>query len=137
MVSNENNTLVLRFGNEGAYPLVLEAMTGECSAFYSGNITVNKAQRMPYIGDAEQPFIIDFTISPNPSLDGNFNIHIDLQEESPIAISIYSLAQQKIDLIKKDGLKQYAIPYTLRTSGVYIVLLETAKGSDVRKLIVK
>ncbi len=136
VILNEDYKLVLKIEKEGFYPLVLEAFTGECKASYTSNIIVNKAQRLLDSGDAEEPFIIDFSVSPNPSAGGNFTIQVDLQEESQSVVSIYSLGQQKIAQIKKNGLKQYTIPYTLNIAGVYIVLLETAKGSEVRKLIV-
>ncbi|WP_439183225.1 T9SS type A sorting domain-containing protein [Carboxylicivirga taeanensis] len=135
VVNEDGRALALMFDRAGTYPLVLNAIEGQCSASYSQPIIVSERSPFDDIGDASHPFIKRFVVSPNPS-SSNFTIDIELQEASPAVVTIYSVGQQQIRRFPLSNSHIYEIRDAIHVPGVYIILLETPKANDVRKLII-
>jgi hypothetical protein len=85
----------------------------------------------------ESPFLEEFTVFPNPS-DGKFSAIIGLREQTPIRIRMISVASNVIvDDREALGSQRYELPYDLNlASGVYFLLLETAKGNYILRVTI-
>ena len=136
VTQNENYT-VLKFNQLGAYTISLKQTQGDCYALYSKVINVEQRSIMPNIGNTNSPFITEFTITPNPN-DGNFNAIIKIQESSPIKLRLYALnGQQSLTEQSGNGQASYVIPFNTNLSaGIYALVLETAKQTLIKKVII-
>ena len=137
IVSETTTSITLRFSEVNTYKIGLISTQGDCYKEIYKNIVVEKSSGLVAPGDAEAPFIEEFTLTPNPN-NGQFELYIDLAKSSPIAIRVYSI-QGSIVLNKTDAptAEEYTIPISLTLpSGVYVVVLETAKQTQVKRMIV-
>ncbi len=137
VVTQNDNYTVLKFNALGAYTISLKQTQGDCYALYSKVINVEQRSVMPNIGNTSNPFITEFTITPNPN-NGNFNAVIKIQENSPIKLRLYALSgQQSIMEESGDGQKSYVIPFNTNLSaGIYAMVLETAKQTLIKKIVI-
>lgn len=136
VVNEEIGYLEVIFPEEGSYEITLRGTQEACAREYTKSVVVHKQENLPDIGDAEAPFIEEFVVAPNPN-DGNFNAYIKLQEESPIVLNVFNMLGNKVvDTVKAQNEKEYTIPYQILGSGVYIIVLETPKGREIRKIVV-
>jgi hypothetical protein len=137
MVSQNDNFTVLKFNAVGAYTISLKQTQGDCYALYSKVINVEPRSVMPNIGNTSNPFILEFTITPNPN-NGAFNAIVKIQENSPIKLRLYALnGQQPLVEESGNGQDDYTIPFnTGLPAGVYALVLETAKQTMVKKIII-
>ncbi len=138
LIEETNETLTLRFSESGTYEITLRAIQGDCFQDYTKSILVEEARDLPDVGDADTPFVSEFIIAPNPTT-GQFKATITLQKEAAISLRIYSLnAYAVIDDKKLQNEKEYEVDYNLNLSaGMYLLLLETPKGSKIHKIIIK
>ncbi len=138
VVEENKDKLKVIFEEPGAYAFTLRTYQGDCYAEYQKTIIVEKAIQLPDVGDARKPFIEEFIVYPNPS-DGKFTVKITLSEAAAIALRMYNLTNNAIELEdRKDGQNQYIINYDMTTAtGAYILVLETPKGDEIRKIIIE
>ncbi len=137
IVSQNENYIVLKFPAVGSYTISLKQTQGDCYAVYSKLITVEPKTINASIGNTSNPFISEFTVSPNPS-SGDFSAIIKLEESSPIKLRLYALSGQ-VPLIEKyeTGQKNYVVPFSINlAAGTYALILETAKQTLVKKIII-
>ena len=132
----ENTTL--RFDIPGVYEITLRSFQGDCFEDYTKVINVSEASILPDIGDAREPFILDFMTYPNPST-GAFEVAIRLQEAATVSLRLFSLTSNvPLDHRQLHQESAYNIPYDMNmTSGIYFLLLETARGSEIRKIMIR
>ncbi|MFD0962910.1 T9SS type A sorting domain-containing protein [Pseudofulvibacter geojedonensis] len=138
IIQEEDNTIVLRFDIPGIYEVTLRSFQGSCYQDYTKPIIVEEARDLPDVGDADEPFIISFNAHPNPS-NGNFSVDVNLQETASISVRIYSLISNiPVDDRQVYGSSEYTFNYSLNlASGLYVILLETPKGSEIRKIVIE
>ena len=137
IVSQNENYIVLKFPAVGSYTISLKQTQGDCYAIYSKLITVEPKTINASIGNTSNPFISEFSVSPNPS-SGDFSAIIKLEESSPIKLRLYALSGQ-VPLIEKyeTGQKNYVVPFSINlAAGTYALILETAKQTLVKKIII-
>ncbi len=127
----------LIFYQEGSYELGMIVQEGECTFELYKDLLVTTQEDMDDIGDAEDPFISEFLVYPNPS-DGRFTAKVVLKETAPIVLKLYTTKGN--GLIFRHELKgQSAYEHTVNVSlaaGSYIVLLETAEGTKFKQIII-
>ena len=137
LVYDTKEKIIITFDEAGIYDINLRSFQGDCYADFSKKIIVEEATELPVIGDANNPFIEDFLVYPNPS-DGNFKVKLSLSEEAIISVKVISLMTSEVMTSKREGLaKEFLLDYNLEylPPGTYLLLLETPKGDEIRKLI--
>ena len=137
MTEKQQQRAVMVFPDEGAYTVFMKAYRQGCEAIASKTVTVlAKAFQNP--DEAYTPFIVNFAVSPNPVHD-NFQVMIGLQEAISIRLRMISMMSNAVVNDRQEtGNSQYVLPYSTGNlaPGTYILLLETAKGNALLKLIV-
>ena len=137
IVSQTENYIVLKFSSTGSYSISLKQTQGDCYALYSKIINVEPKTINSNIGNSSNPFITEFTVTPNPS-NGNFNAIVKLEESSPIKLRLYALSGQQ-PLIEKyeTNQKSYVVAFNANLpAGTYALILETSKQTLVKKIII-
>nr|WP_292963858.1 MULTISPECIES: T9SS type A sorting domain-containing protein [unclassified Allomuricauda] len=137
VVEQTEGMAIVRFDEPGAYEVILRNYHGDCYQDVTKTIIVAEAMELPDVGDAIAPFIKEFKIFPNPS-SGSFTVMVSLQEEATASLRIFGLTTNHVyDEQQLTGSAIYEVPYTMDlASGVYLVLLETSKGSEIRKIVI-
>ncbi|WP_421498037.1 T9SS type A sorting domain-containing protein [Flavobacterium columnare] len=137
IVHQNEKYIVLKFTNLGSYTISLKQTQGDCYALYSKTITVEPKTIDTNIGNEAQPFITDFLVTPNPS-NGDFQAIVKLAETSPIKLRLYPInGQQPLVEKKENGQKSYVIEFnSALPTGTYALILETAKQTLVKKIII-
>jgi hypothetical protein len=137
VVEQKEKFITLKFNKTGVYTIALKQTQGDCYALYSKNISVEPRSTLPNATTTNTHFISDFIVSPNPN-DGNFNALINLESNSPINLRLFSYNGQYTLVQKKDsGKKNYAVDFNVKlASGVYVLVLETAQQTLVKKIII-
>lgn len=137
VVEQSKGTATIRFDAPGAYEVILRNYQGDCFQDVTKTIIVAKARELPDTGESISPFIKEFMVYPNPS-SGTFTVLVSLQEESTVLLRIFGLTTNHVyDEQQLTGGAIYEVPYSIDlASGVYLVLLETAKGSEIRKIVI-
>jgi len=115
----------------------LVSTQGDCYAEDYKNIVVEYGSGLPSPGDAQNPFIEEFDVTPNPS-NGQFEIHIVLAESSPVALRIFDVnGNHIITPPVNETLEEYNIPMVMTmSSGMYFIILETAEETRVARLLI-
>ncbi|MDX8553257.1 T9SS type A sorting domain-containing protein [Tenacibaculum sp. 1B UA] len=137
VVEEKEKAVVLSFSKAGTYEVGLLTKVGDCVQETYKKVVVEEESGLVDPGDTETPFIEVFSISPNPN-KGNFEVSIDLVEATPISLRIFNTQGQFITKhIPNETLEEYSIPFTMNlASGMYVVVLETAKQTQVKRMIV-
>lgn len=82
--------------------------------------------------------ILEYTLYPNSTSDGNYSINILLDQPQDIVVEVYDLTGKYIYNIKSKNKNTYLLnPRHLKTSGIYDVILKTADETVSHKLIVE
>ena len=137
VVEQGKGTAIIRFDAPGAYEVTLRNYQEDCFQDVTKTIIVAEARELPDAGESISPFIKEFKVYPNPS-SGTFTVMVSLQEESTALLRIFGLTTNHVyDEQQLTGGAIYEVPYSIDlASGVYLVLLETAKGSEIRKIVI-
>lgn len=138
VVAENDETVILLFNTSGTYDVILRSYQGECYLDFMKSVIIGEAENIPDIGDAEAPFIQEFIVYPNPS-NGKFKVDIGLTEASDISLKLFSMASRGlVNERKGNAAATYSMDYGVAlASGSYLLLLETAKGSEIRKILIK
>ncbi|MEC3908204.1 T9SS type A sorting domain-containing protein [Tamlana sp. 2201CG12-4] len=138
IIDETQTTITLRFPEVETYQIGLIATQGDCYQDSYKNIVVEQRTGLPNAGDAENPFIEQFTLTPNPN-NGQFELYIGLVEASPIALRIFdNLGSFIFSQPTLTTTNVYTIPINISLSaGVYLVVLETAQETQIKRLIVE
>ncbi|GAA0872324.1 hypothetical protein GCM10009117_14710 [Gangjinia marincola] len=121
----------------GEYTLSLTVGKGECQDTIQKTVLVVDPENFGSDQNDGQSLITSYIIYPNPSF-GNFTVEVTLNEELPISLKIFGMADNTIydhRTIAQNTLFEES--YTLNlASGLYFVLLETPFGSRVQKIVI-
>ena len=126
------------FLDSGYYVVSLKAFDGQCVKIAEKGITVLDETYFPDLGDVEEPFIKEFKVHPNPN-SGNFTITVELMDEATIRLRLIHAEKGTIlEDWKNTGLSKYTIPCNMSlVPGYYVLMLETAKATQVLKIIIQ
>ncbi|WP_074410272.1 T9SS type A sorting domain-containing protein [Aquimarina megaterium] len=136
VVSETEDQIVLVFDEEGSYDVILRSTQGDCYQDFTRTVLVQPTIVGPAVSNSENDFIEEFIVFPNPN-GGNFQTKIGLTEESNVTLKIISLmsgaiVDQRVEGSNIDFLLDYSLALP---TGVYLMLLETPRGSETRKLV--
>ncbi len=136
IISETPRKLVLQFEKEGEYTLGLRSYQQECYQDFSETIFVLPAIETPNENDFQGDFIEEFIVFPNPT-EGAFKTKISLAEEANITVKIIDLMSGAIIHERSEKNSQdFLLEDTVNAPiGIYLLLLETPKGTAVRKLV--
>ena len=137
IVERRANSIIVKFLEAKMYEIGLLSKEGDCSQELFKTIVIEESDGLTDLEDTNVPFIESFTISPNPN-SGIFSTNVKLAEPGEIAIRIFNMQGE---LMKKQAtsevLKEHENPFNIpMSSGMYIVVLETAKQTQVKRMIV-
>lgn len=128
-----------QFNEAGKYEITLSASLGECRDKMAKTITILKTSENPDGGRlGYKKFVTQFELYPNPN-DGEFDVSIELAEESPITLSVWSLKTSlNMGTWKDNGKSSYLKHIDLRPlgSGIYVLRFDHAKGYELIRFIV-
>ncbi len=121
----------------GVYVIKLITFRGNCFAEQSKKLIVTQRSEFNDSGIQLSPFILAFGVSPNPNR-GNFAAHITLKEVAPAILKLISIGNNRVvNTQNLSGSDTYTVPVNLSLpAGVYLLLLETPKGSASVKVII-
>lgn len=137
IVDQGDTFVTVRFLEAATYKIGLISTQGACSKETYKNIVVEKGSGLVNPGDTKNPFIEEFTLSPNPN-KGRFELYINLAEPSPIAVRVFTVQSSLIYTQPNVPMaEEYILPLDLNLlSGTYFVVLETAKQTQLKQMIV-
>ncbi|WP_075341850.1 T9SS type A sorting domain-containing protein [Tenacibaculum agarivorans] len=138
LVEERSNSIVVKFTTADSYEIGLTSKQGECFQTTYKTIVIEETDVIIDDDNKDLPFIESFTISPNPN-SGVFTSYVKLADPSKISIRIFNLHGE---LMKKSEMPEIIDEHETKfnvpmSSGMYIVVLETPKQTQVRRMIVK
>jgi len=79
-----------------------------------------------------------FSLFPNPSQDGNYKIHVELNEKQPIQVYVFDMTGKMLYSMSGKGQSTYSMPGNpINSSGIYNVVLQADESKVSRKLVVE
>ncbi len=139
IIEETEEKLVISAQNKGSYTIGLLAREGLCTKYYEKEILIYNEAELPATGEVEDPFIREFICYPNPNT-GIFQAKIQLAEEATICLRLIQiLSNTVVDELIVKGSDYYLEDYDLShlPAGLYLLVLETPKGSQVFKVVKK
>ena len=129
--------LHVSFPEARSYDIGIRSRQGDCIAEFYDKIIVLPDPNLIEVTTAG-PFIQDFIMTPNPS-NGNFSTQVQLAQEANISLQCINLQSAKVvDSKEGKGQDSYQIQHTINVpSGVYLMILETPGGTQVKKLVIE
>lgn len=139
VISESNEAIIVKFKESGTYEFRLRTLEGDCYQDYTKKIVVKEPTEV--YGEAvtkDGSFIKEFKVYPNPS-SGDFQVKIVLAEKADVALRLISLLTADVSETKMMQNKtDYRVSYNVMIpTGTYILLLETPKGKEMRRVIIK
>nr|WP_299172738.1 hypothetical protein [uncultured Allomuricauda sp.] len=137
VIEQDRGLSIVRFDEPGVYDVTLRSYQNDCYQDFTKSILVSEARQLPDVGDAVSPFIQEFKVSPNPS-NGTFTTMVSMQETATISLRLFGLTTNVAhDDRLLNGSASYQVPYSVNLpSGVYLLLLETPKENQIRKIVI-
>jgi len=137
VVSQNSDYAELEFQDEGTYYVTMTATRGACQEVLTKEIIVQPRTDFGVEQGKQSSFIREFKSYPNPS-NGIFQIDVELEVAATVSIKIITLSNEVIHAKVMSGEDNYSVDYNLSAAaGTYMVLLETPKGSSIRKIIIE
>lgn len=138
LLAESNENAIVIFEAPGYYDLGLRSTIGACSTESFKRILIGEAA--PDFGDEDeyQGFIQTFTVYPNPS-DGKFTVDLGFLEVVDASLKLFNIGSKNLVTSKKVvGSDRYKVDFNLQlATGSYLLLLETPKGSEIRKVLIQ
>ena len=140
VIAQDQDFAEIVFNIPGEYEVGIITRRGDCEATQLKTILVIEGEDFPQDPAVSQHNTIEeFIVYPNPS-NGNFSVQITLKKAGSINIKVFGLANNALlaNVSAHDTL-EYDIAFDLAPLplGLYVVVLETPFGSQVRKIIVE
>ena len=131
------NTANLVFNETGTYSLGIRTWLGECDSIFTKKIQVLEPQNFNNSRDLRTPYIRLFTVAPSPNT-GQFTVKIGLDEVGDIRLRLINFSSNQVFNDRREsGFKDYSLQYMVNVPpGLYVMMLETAKGSRIFKIII-
>lgn len=138
IIDKNDDHISFKFEKAGIYEVSLISYVEDCYKVVTKNILVEENTNLPDVGDADNPFITEFTVYPNPN-NGTFKAKVALKEESAISLRFVNILTNEVVVRKEEiGNKEYLIDYNTNLApGVYFIVLETPEGTETRKVIIQ
>ena len=137
IVSQNSDYAELEFQDEGTYYVTMTATRGSCQEVLTKELIVQPRTDFGVEQGKQSSFIKEFKLYPNPS-NGIFKIDIELEATATVSLKIITLSNVVTHAKVMSGEDNYTVDYNLNAAvGTYMVLLETPKGSSVRKIIIE
>ena len=137
IVEENSDYITLKFSNTGSHLISLMQTQGDCFQLFDKEIIVeqNNGQYNPVNANAN--FIKEFTVAPNPN-NGNFDVIVRLEEDSPVKLRLFNSAGQVAHPEKSlPSAKVHSVNYSINVNaGTYILVLETPYQVLTKKLII-
>lgn len=133
-----DSLLEVQFNATGTYRIGMRSGVGSCTKEYSNNITIVEGQTFDSPGSTTtDPYVLDFKLAPNPS-KGEFTVVVGLREATDVSLRLINLQSgATVDQQRKSGSNKYTIPYKINVvSGVYALVLETAKDTRILRVLI-
>ena len=133
-----DSLLEMQFNETGNYRIGMRSGVGSCTKDYSNTITIVEGQSFNDPGTTTtDPYVLDFKVGPNPS-KGEFTVIVGLREATDISLRLINLQSGAIiDQQRKSGSNKYTVPYKVNVvSGVYALVLETAKDTRILRVLI-
>ncbi len=136
VISKADDQLVLKFDKEGPHDILLTSHQGDCYQEYTKTIIVQPEIESPLAATGAGEFIEEYIVYPNPN-KGSFKAKVTLAEDASITIKIINLMSgMTVHERSEKGNKDFLLDYSISMpTGVYLMLLETPRGSETRKLV--
>ncbi|RBL89432.1 SprB repeat-containing protein [Chitinophaga flava] len=137
ILQQDYNLARLTFRDTGTYAIRLTTYKGSCYADQVQQVIVTDRAGFPGVSNTRNPFIKEFSISPNPNY-GSFTVQVVLQRDAPIRLKLIRLnTSQVTSLVLQSGLAAYSIPMKVTAaSGLYVLVLETPNGNASLKVAI-
>lgn len=141
VIEENDNYCEIKLSEPGEYEITLYSITNEgCEEYQSKKILVlekdinSQDEKEGY----KENMIKSFIVYPNPST-GRFSAKVELREENPIDLKIYSFpSNMKLDHRQLKNDHKYEETYNLNLpTGMYFVILETVGAKQVKKIIIQ
>ncbi|OQP42734.1 hypothetical protein A4H97_11245 [Niastella yeongjuensis] len=138
-VTRRTDSLIeIQFNEAGTYQVGMRSGVGSCTKEYSNAITIVEGQSFDNPSSAAtDPFVIEFSVTPNPS-KGQFTVSVGLQETADASLRLINLQSGAVvNQQRKSGSNKYTVPYNINVvSGVYALVLETAKDTRILRVLI-
>lgn len=140
LIFKNEDSLRLKFSNEGTYYIQLNTKMGACvdSSIQTVHILKSSGINVYNIAPLGLNSIQNLKISPNPNR-GLFNVSLNLQKSSSIAIRILNISNGRLVYSKQYHSSTYFnIPFNLLLSAdIYALIIETEFGAtSVSKIMI-
>ena len=140
LIYKNEDSLRLKFINEGTYTIQLNTKIGACvdSSIQTVHILKSSGINVFNIAPLGLNSIQNLKISPNPNR-GQFNVSLNLQKSSSIAIRILNISNGRLVYSKQYPSSTYFnIPFNLLLSAdIYALIIETEFGAtSVSKIMI-
>lgn len=140
LIYKNEDSLRLKFINEGTYTIQLNTKIGACvdSSIQTVHILKSSGINVYNIAPLGLNSIQNLKISPNPNR-GQFNVSLNLQKSSSIAIRILNISNGRLVYSKQyPSATYFNIPFNLLLSAdMYALIIETEFGAiSVSKIMI-
>lgn len=141
----DQNYAELLFEIPGEYEITITTQLGLCIAFQTKKVIVLEKEfdneNIDGVNSPDEIKSFEYSVYPNPSIGGNFNVDIELLETASINIKIFNMINNsELDSRGSSDNLTHHFNYNLTnlSTGIYFILIQTSKGSSrVHKLIIE
>lgn len=140
VLADHGDVVFGRFQAPGVYDVRLDVELAQCKDRLIKTVTIvpkNESNDEASLG--YEDFIREFTIYPNPN-DGNFEVGIELLEESPIVLSVWNMVTSRlVGRVSDSSSTNYVkhVDFRPLSSGVYVLRLDYSKGKAYIRFVVR
>ncbi|MCG2617747.1 T9SS type A sorting domain-containing protein [Terrimonas sp. NA20] len=130
----------LRFADSGRYNVTMRAFySSGCIDEVTKPVIVSSKTGLAIPGTQAEAFLKFFRVYPNPN-NGQFNAELQFNATTKARLRMVNvLSNAVVDDRVVEGASTYTIPYSLGSSivpGTYVLVIETAKGNFVHKVVI-
>lgn len=137
VISQSDEYLEVLFPNTGAYTFGLKGIQGDCEKIFYKDIIVEENIAGIELTPKSISNIKEFIIAPNPN-PGQYKVFIKLHKAEAIKLRMLDMVSHEVlTPVIKPKATEFEIPFnTNLPSSVYLIILESAGESQVKKIII-
>lgn len=141
LINQSRNYCELKFTDTGAYYITMRAYyPGGCIDDTTKKVIITTSNGFPNLGNQANAFLKRFTVSPNPN-SGVFHAELEFNAITKARLRLVNtLTNLVVNDQSVDGNYTYTVNYNmgaLLPKATYILVIETAKGSFIHKVVVQ